>query len=41
MKLKLILIIAGLALAGSTVTIVVIQSKDHANQPNRAARWPG
>ncbi|MCI0533812.1 MAG: hypothetical protein L0Z50_01150 [Verrucomicrobiales bacterium] len=28
MKLKLLLIIAGIALAGSTVTIVVIQPKD-------------
>ena len=32
MKLKLILIIAGLAIAGATVTIIVIQSKDSAKQ---------
>lgn len=32
MKLKIILIIAGLAIAGSTVTIIVIQSKDSAKR---------
>ncbi|MCI0539078.1 MAG: hypothetical protein L0Z50_28050 [Verrucomicrobiales bacterium] len=32
MKLKLILIIAGIALAGITVTIVVIQSKEGAKR---------
>jgi len=32
MKLNLILIIAGIALAGSAVNIIVIQSKDRAKE---------
>jgi hypothetical protein len=37
MKLKLLLIIAGTAVVGSSITIVIIQSRDHATERRQAA----